>query len=225
MAAEQYDYETKNIDGFLDQLVRYIRRGGHYFYIRCVVPEGKDPRAVAEKLLTRYGIRRKRWQRKRRYLKDAASIHLLLYGQVLVIMLSKGRHEAFYADHGNSVHDIRRTALKVFGYSVRFSFSEAEKRDKVSIRLDAETYRKVKAHMLTIAVWDSYRDKARLEREFWRLPYQVFDPVHAQLISIGREVSRERRRRGFEQIDLGCIRNRRRLGSVFVERAEESEAA
>jgi hypothetical protein len=144
---------------------------------------------------------------------------------VLVIILSKGRHEAFYDDHGSCVRDIRRTALKVFGYSVRFSFCEAEKRDKVSIRLDAGTYRTVKAHMLTIAVWDSYRDKARMEREFSRLPYQVFDPVHAQLISIARQVNRARRRRGFEQIDLGCIRTRRRLGTVFVERVDESEAA
>ena len=77
-----------------------------------------------------------RWQRKRRHLKETASIHLLQYRELIVIILTKGKHEAFYKDHHSQVQDIRRTALKVFGYSVRYSFSEIEKRQKVFIRLD-----------------------------------------------------------------------------------------
>ncbi len=225
MTSQEYRYEVKNIDGFLSQVVRYVACGGHYFYIRVRVPEGKDPQAVAEKLLDRYNIRRKRWQRKRRHLKETASIHLLQYREIIVIMLSKGEHKTFYADHQSQVRDFRRTALQVFGYSIRYTFSEIEKRRKVFIRLDNETYRKVKAHMLTIAVWNSYCDKTRLEREFQRLPYQPYVPVYAQLCSSARRVNRERRRRGFGAIDLSCIRNRRRLGTVFVEREETEHAA
>ena len=51
-----------------------------------------------------------------------------------------------------------------------------EKRQKVLISLDAETYRKLKAHMLTIGVWNSYRERTVLEREFRRLPYQPYEP-------------------------------------------------
>jgi hypothetical protein len=225
MTKQEYHYEAKSVDGFLSQAVRYIACGGHYFYIRVRVPDGKDPRAVAEKLLDRYDIRKKRWQRKRRHLKETASIHLLLYQELIVIMLTKGRHEAFYADHQSQVQDIRRTALKVFGYSIRYTFSENEKRHKVFIRLDAETYRQVKAHMLTIGLWNSYRDKGALEREFRRLPYQPYEPVFAQLASIARQVNRERRRRGFDAIDLACITYKRRLGTVFVEREETDKAA
>ena len=224
MGSEDYRYEVKSIDGFLAQASRYIANGGHYFYIRVRVPEGKDPSKVAEKLLDRYDIRKKRWQRKRRRLKQTASIHLLQYRELIVIMLTKGEHKAFYADHSKQVQDIRRSALKALGYSIRYTFSEIEKRQKVFIRLDAETNRKVLAHMLCICVWNTYRDKTALEREFHRLPYQPYEPVYAQLCIILRRVNRARRRRGFDAIDQACIRKKRRLRAVFVER-EESEAA
>jgi hypothetical protein len=225
MKTEDYRYEVKSIDGFLSQAVRYIACGGHYFYIRVKVPDGKDPNAIAEKLLDRYDIRKKRWQRKRRHLKETASIHLLQFQEVIVIMLTKGEHKAFYDDHQSQVRDIRRTALKAFGYSIRYTLSELEKRHKVFIRLDAETNRKVKAHMLTICVWNAYRDSETLEREFRRLPYQAYEPVFAQLLTIARQVNRARRRRGFDAIDLDCITWKRRLGTVFVERQENEEAA
>jgi hypothetical protein len=225
MTKQEYHYEVKSVDGFLSQAVRYIACGGHFFYIRVRVPAGKNPRAVAEKLLDRYDIRKKRWQRKRRHLQETASIHLLLYQKLIVIMLTKGRHQAFYADHESQVQDIRRTALKVFGYSIRYTFSENEKRHKVFIRLDAETNRRVKAHMLTIGLWNAYRDTGTLEREFRRLPYQPYKPVFAQLASIARQVNRERRRRGFDPIDLACITYKRRLGTVFVDGETREKAA
>ena len=225
MSSQLYRYEAKNIDGFLSQLVRYIANGGHYFYLRVRVPDGKDPNAIAEKLLDRYEIRKSRWQRKRRYLKDTASIHLLLYRELIVIILTKGKHEKFYQDHHSQVRDIRRTALKVFGYSVRYSFSELEQRMKVSIRLDEQTRRKLEAHMLTVATWDCYRDQAALERDFKRLPYQPYEPVFAQLVAIAKKVNKVRRQRGFDAIDLACIKNKRRLGTVFAEREESEQAA
>ena len=225
MTTEEYHYDTLSIDGFLSQLVRYITQGGHYFYIRCLVPEHKDPHAIAAKLLTRYGIRRKRWQRKRRNLKNAASIHFLMHGRLFVIILSKGRHDQFYADHGGNVLDIRRTALKAFGYSIRYSIPTGQSRPKVSIRLDQDTYRQLKSHMLTIATWDSYGDPQRIQNEFRRLPYQSYQPVYQQLFGIGRAVNRARQRRGFLPIDLKCIRRERHLQKVFAELPEESKAA
>lgn len=226
MSSKLYRYQVKSIDGFLSQLVRYIANGGHYFYIRVRVPDGKEPQVVAEKLLDRYDIKKSRWQRKRRHLKETASIHLLQYREVIVIILTKGKHEGFYEDHHSQVRDIRRTALKVFGYSVRYSFSEIEKRQKVFIRLDPKTYRKVMAHMLTVGVWEAYRCKEKMEQEFNRLPYQPYEPVFAQLLAIAKKVNRARRRRGFDALDFKCIKNKRRIGTVFVENeVESSEAA
>lgn len=219
-----YQYEARTVAGFVSQIVRYAA-SGHYFYVRVLLPEKKDPAAIDQKLLDRYGVRTKRWQRKRRHLKENAGIHYLRCNRCAVLMLTKGSHETFYADHSQQVRDIRREALKVFGYSIRYGFSEAKRDWKVSVRLDQETYRKVREHMLAIAAWDSYREPERLEREFRRLPYQPYEPVFKQLLAILRLVNRQRRRRGFEPLAMTCLRNKLSLGKVFVEDEGDSTRA
>ncbi len=214
MPTVNYLCEARSIDAFLAQLVRYVS-SGHYFYIRCRIPHGKDPIAVDQKILTLYDIRRSRWQRKRRNLKTTAGIHYLRYDRLFVIMLTKGRHDAFYADHGSAVLDIRRTALKAFGYSIRWGFSEAEKRYRVSVRLDKDTYRTVKAHMLTVCTWPAFRSKEAMQQQFLGLSYQLYGPVREQLYTIARAVNRNRRRTGFSAVDYGCIANTMRVTKVF----------
>ena len=173
MPTVPYPCEARSIDAFLAQVVRYVS-SGHYFYIRCRIPDGKDPRAVDEKIVGLYDVHRPRWQRKRRNLKTTAGIHYLRCGRLFVVMLTKGTHEAFYRDHASSVLDIRRTALKAFGYSIRRSYSENEKRWRVFVRLDKETYRKVKAHMLTVCTWPAFRARESMEQQFRALPYQAY---------------------------------------------------
>lgn len=223
MSSKLYRYEAKSIDGMLSQLIRYVANGGHYFYIRVRVPQGKDPSAIAEKLLDKYDIRKSRWQRKRRHLKETAGIHLLQHQELIVIILTKGKHEKFYHDHHESVRDIRRNALKLFGYSIRYTFSEVERRYKVFVRLDDKTRRKVESHMLTVAAW--HRDRSDMEKEFRMLNFQPYEPVYDELVSIAKKVNKVRRRRGFEKIDLSCIPTKRRLGTVFVQNTEEEQAA
>ena len=225
MNSKLYRYQAKSIDGMLSQLIRYVANGGHYFYIRVRVPEGKDPTVIAERLLDRYDIRKARWQRKRRHLKGTASIHLLQHQELIVIILTKGKHEKFYRDHHSTVRDIRRTALQLFGYSIRYSYSELERRYKVFVRLDDKTRRKLEAHMLAVASWDAYRNRTTMEQEFSRLHYQPYEPVYAQLAAIAKKVNKVRRRRGFEKIALNCIRTKRRLGPVFAESAGTERAA
>jgi hypothetical protein len=131
-------------------------------------------------------------------------------------MATKGRHDTFYADHGATVIDIRRVALKAFGYSIRYGFSHAAERRRVSVRLDEPTYRSLRTHMLTTAVWNSHRCPERMEREFSRLPYQPYSPVYRQLVSIAKAVNRARKRRGFAPIDLHCLPTKKRLTKVFA---------
>jgi len=218
MPAGDYPCEAKSIDAFLAQVVRYVS-SGHYFYIRCLIPEHKVPRAVDEKILSLYDIRRSRWQRKRRQLKASAGIHYLRYDRLFVVMLTKGRHDVFYRDHGSCALDIRRTALKVFGYSVRWGFSEAQQRHRVSVRLDKATYTRLKTHMLTICRWPAYRDREAMEREFRGLPYQLYGPVREQLYTVARAVNRARRRAGISEIDYDCLGNKMRVTRVFCQGA------
>ena len=215
MPTVPYPCEARSIDAFLAQVVRYVS-SGHYFYIRCRIPDGKDPRTVDEKIVRLYDIRRSRWQRKRRNLKTTAGIHYLRCGRLFVVMLTKGQHETFYRDHASSVLDIRRTALKAFGYSIRWGYSEVEKRCRVTVRLDKETYRKVKAHMLTICTWPAYRSKEAMEHQFRGLPYQVYGAVREQLCTVAKAVNRTRRRAGLAPVDYRCISNRMRVTKVYA---------
>ena len=218
MPTVPYTCEARSIDAFLAQVVRYVS-SGHCFYIRCRIPDGKDPIAVDEKIVSLYDVQRSRWQRKRRNLKTTAGIHYLRYGRLFVVMLTKGQHEAFYRDHGSSVLDIRRTALKAFGYSIRLGYSEVEKRWRVSVRLDKETYRRVKSHMLTICTWPAYRSKETMEQQFRGLPYQVYGPVREQLYIIAKTVNRIRGRTGLSPVDYQCISNKMRVTKVFADPA------
>ena len=64
-ASWQYRYQAVSIDGFVEQLVRYVNTG-HYFYVTGCVPVGKLADKIDQKLLSRYGIAMPRWERARR---------------------------------------------------------------------------------------------------------------------------------------------------------------
>lgn len=221
MDSKDYRCEAATVAGFLAQVVRYVS-SGHYFYVRLLIPEHKDPRAVDEKLIRLYDIARPAWRRERRRLKSSAGIHYLRHDRLAVIMLTKGRHDDFYRDHSKSVTDIRRQALKAFGYSIRYGLSAGDKRMKVFVRMDDYRYRELKNHLLTMAVWESFRDPERLEQEFQRLPIQVYGPVFEQLLAMLRQVNRARRRRGFLAVSATCLPCKVRPTKVFAEIPRES---
>ena len=212
---EVYQYEARNVAAFVSQIVRYIA-SGYFFYVRITIPESKDVTAVDAKLLARYDVSKKRWQRKRRNLNESAAIHYLRCNRCAVLMLTKGNHQAFYQDHASAVRDVRRCSMSVFDYSIKSSFCQTLGRQKVNVRLSAETVRKVKCHFLTVCCWDAYRESERLEREFARLPYQPYGPVFKQLRSVLTQVNRQRRKRGFEALGE-CLRNKLKLSKVFIE--------
>ena len=209
----EYRFETKSINAFVDQIVRLLGKG----YFRCIrvrIPDHKDPRAVVDKVLGLYDVRQPRWRRERRNLKASAAVHLVWFDRMFVLMLSKGRHDAIEADHHKNLLNLNRTALNVFGYSIKRDVRSR----KTNIRLTPEVYRKVNAHMATIAVWDSYRKAERLEREFRRLPYQPYAPVFGQLVSIVKKTNVLRKHRGFEAISVErSLRKFRSIQKVFVE--------
>ena len=221
----EYPCVARNVNAFVRQVVRYVN-SGHYFFVRCLMKDRKNqirPEEVDELMIKKYGIARKRWQRKRRHLKEKAGIHYIRFGRLYVLMLSKGKHEAFYRDHGNSKLDIRRKSMEVFSYSIKHSYSVREKREKVFVRLNDQERVRLTQHMLTIGVWDSFRDPEKLEREFKRLPYDGYDPVHEQLVALAVKVNRARRKRGFAPIELGCINRFVQIQRIYVDDCSQSK--
>jgi hypothetical protein len=214
MATCSYQYEAISVSGFLAQLVRYVA-AGHYFYITGVIPERKPVHRVDQKLLALYDIAQPKWRRARRHRAGAAGIHYLRYGRFFVLIATHGKHR-FFVDHARQVRDIRRTALKFRGYSIRHTFSAADRRWKVFVRLDRETYSDLRAYLLQLGVHPDFRLRDKMEDEFRRLPVVAYQPVHRQLLAILKSVNRKRRLAGLPKLDPSCIPRNRRIGCVFA---------
>ena len=215
MVSTDYRCEAKSLDAFVAQLIRYVC-SGHYFYFTSRIPERKDVTKVDRKLVERYAIAKPRWARARRRLAGRAGIHYLRHGRSFVLIATHGRHQ-FFEDHATSFHDIRRRALHAGGYAIRRTYSAREKRWKVFVRLDRETYINLRAQMLDLAVRGTHRDPHALEHEFRQLRWQPYEPVRRQLLAIVKAVNRKRRYAGLQQIRLSCIPTMRTIGSVFME--------
>jgi len=228
MQASEYRYEATSVAGFLSQLVRYIQ-GGHYFYFACTLPPDADPQAVDRKLLALYDVVQPRWKRKTRSRGDRPSVHYLRHERFYVLLSTHGREEVggevrpgrLFVDHSKTIRDVRRTALKFRGYSVRYTYSETHKRWKVFVRLDREAYRAIRTSMTSAATRARYRQPAVLEHEFAKLALEPYGPVRKQLLAILKEVNRLRRRAGLSQINSRCIRRMRsRPVKVFFDATE-----
>jgi len=204
---------------FLAQLVRYVS-SGHWFYVTGVIPENKDAEAVDRKLLALYDIDRPRWKRQRRYLRDQAGIHYLRHGRYWVLVLTKGDHRDFYRDHGDQVRDVRRVALRFEGYSVRYTYSELEKRERVFVRLDKPTYRLLRSRMLQMATRRRCADPAELADALrgQMQPWLPYAPVRDQFYSILRAVNRLRKRAGYPPVP-DCRPEKLRTPTVFSDAA------
>ena len=121
--AWQYRYEAVSVEGFVEQLVRYIS-GGHYFYATGRIPDKKAPQYVDEKLLGRYQVAMPRWQRARRKQAGMASVHYLRYDRFFVLLATHGQHRFFEEHDSGQIQDCRRVGIKFGGYCVRHGYSE-----------------------------------------------------------------------------------------------------
>jgi len=215
MATCPYRCEAASVSGFLAQLVRYVA-AGHYFYITGLIPVRKPVRRVDEKLLALYDVAKPKWRRARRHRAGIAGIHYLRYERFFVLIATNGEHR-FFADHASQVKDIRRNALKFRGYSVRHTFSTVERRWKVFVRLERDTYRDLRGYLMQLAVHPDFRARERMEDEFRGLPVVPYQPVHRQLLAILRAVNRKRRQARLSKLDPSCLPKNRRIGRVFTE--------
>jgi hypothetical protein len=112
-----YRFEAVSVAGFVQQLAVAYLAHGYFYYVAGRVPEGKDPRAVDEKLLSKDGIAVSRWARARRKRGGSANLHYLRFGRFFVLVATAGAHE-FFAEESGSIRDFRRDSLCFAGYSI-----------------------------------------------------------------------------------------------------------
>lgn len=193
--AALYLWEAPSVRYFVQRLAVSLLGHGYYFYVTGEVPERKEPRAIDEKLVSKYGINISRASRSRRKAAGFANIHYLRYDRFFVLVATHGRH-AFFEEEASRIRDAREKPLRFAGYSI------SHRGGHPHVRIDQEVYLDLKAHFLEMAV---HRSTESLEATFRaRLHYEPYAPVRAQTLSIWRAVNAKRRTAGYEPISRSC---------------------
>lgn len=201
-----YRCEACSLAGFIQQLASRYVASGYVFYVLGRVPEGKDARAVDSKLLARYGIDCSKFVRARRKLAGKANVHYIRLRDGFVLLATHGEH-AFFMEEAGQIRDARREPIKVEGYSI------ALRGGRVSVRIEREEYRNLRAYFQTVA---TRRSAAVLADELGSLPYEPYAPVRRQMLGLLGLVNRARKAGGHEQVPLKCLRLKRHIGPVFA---------
>lgn len=204
-----YRCEAVSVVAFVQRLAVDLVQHGHWFYVTGTVPDSKDPRAVDEKLIDRYGLAISKWARARRKEAGIASVQYVRHGRFFVLIATKGRHHFFEAEP--NVQDIRRRPIRFAGYSISYR-QGVDRRFHVSVRIDAVEYLRLKSYLVGLAV---RRSVESLVAEFQGIPFEPYAPVRRQLLNILRAVNRARKEAGFEPMPTSALRLRRRIVRPF----------
>ncbi len=212
---KKYECEATTLEGFIQQLaVSYVGRG-YWWYVTGKIPAGKNAAEVDRKLIERYDITWKKWERARRKELGFANLQYIRHRDFIVILASEGEH-IFKQREASRLQDVRRKGIEYGGYLISF------RNGHVQVRIDDETYRQLKAHYVGLAL---HRTKETLISEFYAAPFEPYSPVKRQMFNILREVNRVRKVAGFEQIPSSAIWLKRRICSPFSCPIENSQAA
>lgn len=202
---KQYRCEATSVAGFVQQLaVAYVGHG-YWFYVTGEIPERKDPAAVDEKLIDKYGLAIGKTARARRKAGGFANVQYLRYGRIFVLLATHGRHE-FFEEEQQFIRDIRETPIKIGGYSISCRAGHPH------VRIEESRYRSLKAYFEDIAI---HRTRERLEQELRRIAYEPYAPIRSQLHGILRGVNRKRSLAQYELVRTSCVRMRRHVVKPF----------
>lgn len=205
-----YKYLTTSPAGFVQQLaVSYVSHG-YWFYVTGTIPKHKDPFAVDEKLMAKYGVRISKWQRARRKVQGKANVHYLRYERTFVLIATLGAHE-FRQEELSEIRDIRREPLSFMGYSIGYRRG-VDRRFHASVRIHPIEYQWLKAYFTELA---THRDVASIRREFHLLPFEAYAPVRRQLLNILRSMNRTRKQAGLPVCPHAVLRLRRSIVKPF----------
>lgn len=193
------------LPAFIQQLaVAYVARG-YWFYVSGWIPFNKDAETVDRKLIEKYGIDVSKWERARRKRAGLANLHYLRHGRTFVLIATHGQHP-FFEEEADQIRDIRRVPFKLGGYSV------SHRNGHASVRIDQETYRRLKVYLTDLAV---RRSAEHMAEEFRMLHFEPYAPVRRQLLNLVRAVNRARKQAGFESMPVECLRLKRRIYRPF----------
>lgn len=111
-----------------------------------------------------------------------------------LLMATHGRHPFFEKEAGQ-IRDARRVSVKSAGYSL------SVRNGPVSVRIEQERYKRLKAYFVDIAC---RRSVEALVREFRWVGFVPYAPVRQQLLQIWRGVNRARKIAGYQRVPIEC---------------------
>lgn len=126
------------------------------------------------------------WARARRKRAGSASVQHLRYGQFFVLIATHGRHR-FFEDEAEQIRDAREVSIKFAGYSISRRRSHDGSLWHTHVRVERETYKELKAHLLDLA---TRRSPSALTAELQAVPFEPYAPVRRQLLNILRAMNR-----------------------------------
>lgn len=197
-----YRCEATSIKGFVQQLAVSYLANGYWFYAAGSVPEGKDPRAIDQKLIEKYGINVSKWTRARQRKRGISGIQYLRFQRFFILLATHGVHRFFREEQ---VRDARERPIRFAGYSISVRKGRDEKWHP-SVRIDAIEFKLLKAAFLEQALT---RSEAYLASRFARLPFVPYAPVRDQYRQLLRAVNRKRRLAGLELLPISVLPIRR----------------
>ena len=203
-----YRCRTVLLPAFIQQLAVAYVANGYWFYVHGWIPLNKDPEAVDRKLTEKYGLDVSKWERARRKKAGLANLHYLRHGRHFVLIATHGRH-AFFDEEAANIRDIWRAPFKLGGYSVSYRSGHA------SVRIDQESYRRLKVYLTDLA---PRRSAEHMIEEFRMLHFEPYAPIRRQLLNLLRAVNRARKQAGSDPVPAECLRLRRRIYRPFKER-------
>lgn len=213
-----YRAEATSVEGFVQQIACCYLRHGYWFYVCGRVPPDKDPKAVDEKLIKKYGIAVSESTRALRKQVGQANLQYIRHERFFVILATKGLHR-FFDEEKNLIRDIRRVPLKYGGYSISFRHGGRTRDGKpdqkwhAHVEIERRRYLELQANLFDAAV---HRSAASIATAVYELPVEPYAPVRRQLLLVLRRINRLRRTFGGSEIPVEVLPLRRRVVRPFA---------
>ena len=233
----KYRYEATSVTGFIQQVACNYLPHGFWYFVQGQIPENKDPLAVDEKLIKKYGIdisRQSRWRRRR---KGQRAFHYIRFERHFLLLATKGHHRLFEEEDwkdcsgtpGNG-DSSPRSRITMFGYSLSVRqghFCRLEKGQEPALP-DEKMRVRVQVARPVFLDWKGYfveRAKSasveRLAKEIYCWPYEPYAPIRRQANSIVVAVNEQLRQRGYRKAErlvaAEVVRYRRNVVSPFCD--------
>lgn len=213
-----YRAVATSVEGFVQQIACCYLRHGYWFYVSGRIPAGKDPHAVDQKLIAKYGIAVSESTRARRKQAGRANLQYLRHERFFVILATKGVHP-FFEQEGSSIRDMRRLPLCYAGYSISYRRGGMTRAGAVDhhwhahVRMERQQYLDCRAWFLE---WATRASATELSQAFATLPVDAYAPVRRQLLLIHRAVNRLRSASGQSPVPVEALPLRRRIVRPFA---------